>query len=156
MTVVEIANEVGLSVGSVHTILSQDLGMRCVCAKFVTRLLSDDQMDCRKTIAGDLFEKSKQDLSFLSKVVTGDETWEFAYDPKSKVESSEWHTKMSPRPKKSRATKSNVKVMLIVFFDNECIVHHEFVPRGRSITAAYYTEVLTPLHENVRRRWPQK
>jgi hypothetical protein len=37
-----------------------------------------------------------------------------------------------------------------------CIVHHEFVPRGRSITAAYYTEVLTRLRENVRRRRPQK
>jgi hypothetical protein len=37
-----------------------------------------------------------------------------------------------------------------------CIVQHEFVPRGRSITAAYYIEVLTRLRENVRRRRPQK
>jgi hypothetical protein len=36
------------------------------------------------------------------------------------------------------------------------MVHHEFVPRGRSITAAYHTEVLTRLRENVRRRRPQK
>jgi hypothetical protein len=35
-------------------------------------------------------------------------------------------------------------------------VHHEFVPRRRSITAAYYIEVLTRLRENVRRRLPQK
>jgi hypothetical protein len=45
--------------------------MRRVCAKFVPRLLSDDQMECRKTIAGDLFEQSTQGLSFLVKVVTG-------------------------------------------------------------------------------------
>jgi hypothetical protein len=37
-----------------------------------------------------------------------------------------------------------------------CIVHHEFVPRGRSITAAYYIEDLTRLRENLRRRRPQK
>jgi hypothetical protein len=37
-----------------------------------------------------------------------------------------------------------------------CIVHYEFVPRGRSITAAYYIEVLTHLRENVRQRRPQK
>jgi transposase len=37
-----------------------------------------------------------------------------------------------------------------------CIVHHEFVPRGRSITAAYNNEVLTHLHENSRQRQPQK
>jgi hypothetical protein len=36
------------------------------------------------------------------------------------------------------------------------IVRHEFVPRGRSIIAAYYIEVLTRLRENVRRRQPQK
>jgi hypothetical protein len=33
---------VGLSVGSVHAILKEDLGMCRVCAKFVLWLLSDD------------------------------------------------------------------------------------------------------------------
>jgi hypothetical protein len=53
MTVVLIAAEIYLSVGSVHATLKEDLSMRHVCAKFVPRLLSDDQMKCRKTIAGD-------------------------------------------------------------------------------------------------------
>jgi histone-lysine N-methyltransferase SETMAR len=35
-------------------------------------------------------------------------------------------------------------------------VHREFVPRGKSITAAYYFEVLTHLRENARQRQPQK
>jgi hypothetical protein len=47
---------VGLSVGLVHVILKEDFGMRHVCAKFVPRLLLDDQIECRKTIPGDLFE----------------------------------------------------------------------------------------------------
>jgi hypothetical protein len=55
----------------VDAILKEDLGMRRVCEKFVPRLLSDDQMECRKIIAGDLSEKSTQDPSFLDKVVTG-------------------------------------------------------------------------------------
>jgi hypothetical protein len=55
----------------VHAILKEDLGIRCVCAKFVPRLLSDDQIERRKIIAGDLFEKSTQDPSFLGEVVTG-------------------------------------------------------------------------------------
>jgi hypothetical protein len=58
MTVVQIAAEVGLSVGSVRAILKKDLGMRRVCAKFVPPLLSDYQMEFRKTIASDLFEQS--------------------------------------------------------------------------------------------------
>jgi hypothetical protein len=65
MTVVQIAGEVGLSVGSVHAILKKNLGMRCVCENVVPLLLSDDQMECRKTIAGDLFEQSTQDPSFF-------------------------------------------------------------------------------------------
>jgi hypothetical protein len=62
---------VGLSVGSVHAILKEDFGLRHVCANFVPRLLSDDQMECRKTTAGDLLEQSTQDPSFLAKVVIG-------------------------------------------------------------------------------------
>jgi hypothetical protein len=54
--------------------------MHRVCAKFVPRLLSDDLMESRMNIAGDLFEKSTQDSSLLGKVVTGDESWVFAYD----------------------------------------------------------------------------
>jgi hypothetical protein len=41
-------------------------------------------MECKKTIAGDLFEQSTQDPSFLGQMVTGDEIWMFAYDPEIK------------------------------------------------------------------------
>jgi histone-lysine N-methyltransferase SETMAR len=140
---------VGLSIDSVHAILKEDLGMRHVCAEFVPLLLSDDQMECRKTIAGDLFEQSMQDPRFLGKVVAGDESWVFVYGPETKMRSSEWHTSSSPCPKKSRATKSNM-VMLVAFFDDEGIVHHTFIPTGTSVTAAFYMDVLTHLHENVK------
>jgi len=33
---------------------------------------------------------------FLIKIVTGDESWVFAYDPEMKMQSSEWHTASSP------------------------------------------------------------
>jgi hypothetical protein len=54
----------------VHAILKEDVSMRRVCAKFVPRLLSNDQMECRKTIVGDLFEQSTQDPSSLGKVIS--------------------------------------------------------------------------------------
>jgi hypothetical protein len=34
-----------------------------------------DQMECRRMVAGDLFDKSTQDPTFLQKIVTGDETF---------------------------------------------------------------------------------
>jgi hypothetical protein len=126
-----------------------------VCAKFVPQFFSDNQLECRKTIAGDLFEQSVQDRSFLGKVVTGDESWVFAYDPETKMQSSKGHTNSSPHPKKSQATKSDIRVMLVAFF-NEGIVQCELVPSGTSVTAAFYMDVLTHLRESVRQKRSQK
>jgi len=92
MIIVELEQEVGISHGSIHVILSDDLEMRRVSAKFVPRHLITDQMECHMMVAGDLFEKSTQDPTFLTKIVTGDESWVFAFNPETKVHSAEWHT----------------------------------------------------------------
>ena len=46
--------------------------------------------------------------------------------------------------------------MLICFFDQEGIVHREFVPPGMTVNADFYCDVLRRLRENVRRKRPQK
>jgi len=43
ITVRELADEVGVSIGSVHTILTADLGLRRVSVKFVPKLLMMEQ-----------------------------------------------------------------------------------------------------------------
>jgi len=48
------------------------------------------------------------------------------------------------------------KVMLLAFFDSECIVHHEYAPDGQTINKEFYLEVLRHLHESVRRKRPEK
>jgi hypothetical protein len=53
-------------------------------------------MDYCMMVTGDLFEKSTQGPMFLKKIVTGDESLTFAYDPEAKMQSSEWHTVLSP------------------------------------------------------------
>jgi len=85
MTIVELEQEVGISHGSIHAILSDDLKMRRVNAKFVPRHLTKDQVECRMMLAGDLFEKNTQGPSFLTKIVTGDGSRMFAYDPETKM-----------------------------------------------------------------------
>jgi hypothetical protein len=74
--------------------------MRRVSVKFVPRQLTTDQMECHMMVTGDLFGKSMQDPTFLKKIVTGDKSFVFAYDLETKMQSSEWHTASSPRPKK--------------------------------------------------------
>ena len=58
LTVREIVDDCGISVGSCDAILTDDLHIKRVHAKFVPRLLTDDQREQRQTIARDLFERS--------------------------------------------------------------------------------------------------
>jgi hypothetical protein len=46
--------------------------------------------------------------------------------------------------------------MLVAFFDDEGIVHREFVLTGTSVTAAFCVDVSTRLRRSVRRKRPQK
>ena len=89
MTVREIADDCGISMGSCNTILTDDLHMKSVCAKVWPRLLKDDQREQSQSIAGDLLESSCEDVQFLKYIVTGDENWVYGYDPETKRQSSQ-------------------------------------------------------------------
>jgi len=49
---------------------------------------------------------------FWERIITGDETWCFAYDPATKRQSAEWVGQNSAKPKTLRFQKSRVKTML--------------------------------------------
>ena len=52
--------------------------------------------------------------------------------------------------------QSKTKVMLVVFFDSEGIVHHAYAPKGQTINMEFYLEVLRCLHESVYRKRLEK
>ena len=89
LTVQETGDECGIPVGSCDAILTDDLHMKRVCAKFMPRLLTDDQCEQRQTITRDLFERSCEDVKSLKNTATGDESWVYRYDPKTKQQSSQ-------------------------------------------------------------------
>ena len=78
----EVAEDVGISYGSCQEILTNESGMSRVAAKFVPRLLTDEQKQNRKTISQELIERAETDLDFKKKknIITGDETWIYGYD----------------------------------------------------------------------------
>ena len=95
----------------------------------------------------------------FDRVITGDETWCFQYEPETKRQSMQWKTQNSPRPKKkARMSRSQVKTMLVCFFDHKGIVHCEFIAQGQTVKQQCYLEVLTRLREFVRKKrlglWP--
>ena len=136
-TIEEISEALGVSWSSCQRILTVDLNMRSVAAKFVHCLLTQEQENTHLTLCHDLKNQIESDPNFLSKVITGDESWCYGYDPETKLASSQWKTPTSPRPKKARQVRSNVKTMLIVFFDVRGIVHREFVPPGQTVNREF-------------------
>jgi len=152
ITVRELADEVGVSIGSVHTILTADLGLRRVSVKFVPKLLTMEQKQFRLEITQDMLDCVESDSNFLNTVITGDESWVYVYDPETKAQSSQWKHSSSLRPKKARQVRSNVKVLLTVFLNSRGVVHHEYTPQGQTITKQYYEGVLCHLRNAVRRK----
>jgi len=115
----------------------------------VLKNLSVEQKANRLEICQDLLGRLEIEPNFLHKVITGDESWAFDYDPDTKRQSEEWHTKSTPHPNKARMSKSRVKTMIIVFFDSRDIVHKEFVPPGQTVNHAFYKDILEQLRKRV-------
>jgi histone-lysine N-methyltransferase SETMAR len=96
----------------------------------------------------------------FDKVIAGEETWCFQYNPETNRQTMQWKTQNSPQPKKARMSRSQVKTMFVCFFDHKRIVHYEFTAQGQTVNQQCYLEVLTRLRESVRRKrpgiWPDK
>jgi histone-lysine N-methyltransferase SETMAR len=150
VTVQELAEEVGISTGSVHSILTKDLAMQRMSVKFVPKLLMMEQKKLHLEVSQDMLDYTNSDPEFLNIVITGDDAWIYEYDPETKVHLSQWKHSTSLRPKKARQVRNNIKVMLFVFFDSYVVVHYEYVPQGQNINKEYYLEVLCCLHDAVR------
>ena len=90
LTVLMVAEELNVNRESVRTILLEELHMRKVCAKIVPKLLSDNQKEHRVRVCEDMLERIKADPDFLGRIITGNESWVFQYDPETKRQSQQW------------------------------------------------------------------
>jgi len=116
----------------------------------VPRILTHDQKQRRLHISSDHLCNAEM----FDRVITGDETWCFQYDPETKWQSMQWKTQNSPRPKKARISRSQVKTMLVCVFDHNGIVRCDFIAQGQTVNWQCYLEVLARLWESVCRRRP--
>ena len=86
------------------------------------------------------------DSDLLKNVITGDKSWVYVYDIETKGQSSQCKHPEKPRSKKARQVRSNVKVLLTVFFD--C----NGVPQDRTVNKEYYLEVMRQLRKAIRQK----
>ncbi|UYV77488.1 hypothetical protein LAZ67_15001241 [Cordylochernes scorpioides] len=129
ISVIEVAEDLNISIGSCHSIFINDLGMRRVAAKFVPKLLNCDQKQHRMNIANEMLDSVRDDPNLLQRVITGDEAWVYGYDVETKAQSSQWKLPHEPRPKKAPSP-------------------------GRTVNKEYYLQVMRNLREEIRQKRP--
>ena len=110
-----ISAQFDVSVGTVHTIIREELKRRKICAKFVQRVLREDQKERRCHDSSEMVELINSDPTIFDALVTCDESWIYCYDPETKRLSSQWKHTGSPRSKKARQSKSTHKLLMIPF-----------------------------------------
>ena len=79
-----ISVQFDVSVGTVHTIILEELKMRKICAKFVPRVLREDQKERRCHDSREMVKLINSDLTGLDALVTCDESWIYCYDQETK------------------------------------------------------------------------
>ena len=140
-----IEQALGISHGSVSTILHDRLGMRKLTARWVPKSLSDEQMATRASVCSALLKRFRSKDDFLLCLVTVDETWVHYYEPENKAQSRQWIGPGSPRPKKFKPQPSAGKVMATVFWDAKGVIMLDFLPERSTITGVYYANLLDQL-----------
>lgn len=157
VTIDAIAEEVGISHGSVHAILTDNLGLSKLSARWVPRQLRPEHKSQRIECALNLLNHLNDDPeNFYRRLVTGDETWIYQYDPESKIQSKEWLPRGTVGPRKFRAERTVAKVLATIFWDSEGIIMVDFLEDQKSINATYYEAALRKLRCEISKKRPGK
>ena len=153
----DIAQELGISHGSVYTILTERLNMRKIAALWVPHCLSKVEKDRRVKLCTQLLRQYHYEgKNMLKRVVAIDETWIRSFEPELKRQSSEWHTRTSPRPVKFRRSLNNPKMLMIFAYDINGVLTSHRVPTGQTVNKEYYEMYIRRiLRPAIRRKRPE-
>ena len=153
VTIRYLVETTGISYGSIQRILSNELNMNKVSARWVPRMLTAEQKKNRVNISRANLEYYQADEDrFLSRFITMDETWIHHFDPETKQQSMTWKRPTSPTPKKFKVASSARKVMASVFWDAEGIVMVDYLEKGATITGSNYAEQIRRLREAIKEK----
>ena len=83
-----ISAQFDVSVGTVHTIIREELKMQKIWAKFVPRVLTEDQKERRCHDNREMVELINSYPAVLDVLVTCNKSWIYCYDPETKRQHS--------------------------------------------------------------------
>jgi len=95
-------------------------------------------------------------ISSQARLVTMDETCLYHYDPETKQQSMGWRHSRSPRSKKFRVQNFAGKVLASIFCDQDDILLIDYLPKGLTINAEYYSSLLVQLKDILKEKCHRK
>ena len=91
----EIEASLGISSTSIHSILHGHLAVKKVCSRWIPHNLTVAQKKARVDWCKEILKKYNRGVSKdVYKIVTGDESWIYAYEPETKQKKNEKKQKM--------------------------------------------------------------
>jgi hypothetical protein len=87
-TISELSDMAGIIYGIFQEILTENLNMSLIAAKFVPRPLRNDQKQRSVSVCLVLREKATEDPTFIYRITMGDESWSYGNGPQTEQQSS--------------------------------------------------------------------
>lgn len=116
-TVRELSRLSGLSYGSVYSILTEDLGKRVVCSKWIPHDLTETQKQQRLSYCKEMLSKfGREGPNRVQQIFTGDETWILYDEPKRKAQNKAWLSPGETKPTVTKQPWRPKKLMYAIFF----------------------------------------
>lgn len=136
------ADLVGVTQHTAQTIVTNVLGLKRVCKRWVPRLLTPEQRNgriatCREL--SDRFEAEGEDL--VSRLITGEEAFVTYYQQDRRPST----TNFRQGPERSKMGNSRYRVLYSIFYDVQGLLLAHPVPDQSAMTAEYYAYLLRDL-----------
>jgi len=130
----------------IYDIVSEKLGSKKLCARWVPKMLTDEHKQKHLAAAHQFLQRHQieGDQSF-DHIITGDETWISYTNIESKRQSTQWRNSSSLKAKKFKPASSVRKIMATIFWDRKGILLIDFLERGLTINADAYCETARKL-----------
>jgi len=127
----------------IYNIVSEKLGYKKLCARWVPKMLTDEHKQKRLAAAHQFLQHHQiEGDQSLDHIVTGDETWISYTNMESKRQSMQWRHSSSSKAKKFKQASSVRKIMVTIFWDRKEILLIDFLERGLTINADAYCETV--------------
>jgi len=150
LTIRYIVDHVKLSIGTTHRIITDILGYKKLCARWVLQMLTTENKQTRLTTSRNNLRQYDTDPSkFFRRYVTVDETWAHCFDFETKLQSKQWKHTTSPPVKFRKIASAG---MASVLWDIEGILMTDYLERGKTITDVYYAELIRKLRAVIKEK----